>query len=416
MVRKIALAFLLSGMVSGVSGAGEEYMPLYGGPGYGEVRPGAGAPATARQSREPLRVNKVTLKLPSLGGKSESRLLLVDAHENGLDGSLNFSSARPAALTMQDPIPGMVAPEVLAMEKVNFGEPEAARSARSDRDAPDLSEFKLPDLPPLPELREFPEFSAPFADELTPEIPASQAGDTVGKVQFAAPFEKTIDQFTASQPQHGESGSAFIEPRPEAAAVSRIALPPAEVPEEYAAFYQEMSREQPSEARETLVESVRPDPDTTSSKPLRPNGIWTEPVTAGSLRPPSALKPVTDYSEAKPAAEILQPSAMEPVMASGAFYPVQPAAAVQDTVVWQPAGDTAAAWREPEPPAVRQSVPPEAIRARPSQDNVEKNIETRDRIGPAARSRTSPRMRAKNLTPMKELRNVLGPIYQQSDR
>lgn len=125
------LAVLAVGL--GSAPGGEEFMPLFGDDGYRTLT--SNDPAPERRERPQLHRNMVTLQLPSLGGKAEGRPLIVDAQKSGLDGSLNFDTVRPAAPVQPAnefaDIPGLVVPEVLAMEKYNLSPPEPVRTARS---------------------------------------------------------------------------------------------------------------------------------------------------------------------------------------------------------------------------------------------------------------------------------------------
>lgn len=308
----LTLAFAVSSMAAAV----EEYMPMHPG-AVSETAGVRAAPlrrlssaesqATHRMQRAPLHRNMVTLQLPSLG-TTEARPRMVDAHKSGIDGSLDFSPARPASPAAVDDgpdIPGLIVPEILAMDQYAFTAPEAKRAGQSSYPTP-----------------------APAGIAVPPSF-----GDDTNDLVVSPP--------------------ASFENRPS----------PMPEPEAHLRRRDSLDRKGRSDVAFSRIEIPAP-------APLPPA---SSPATYAALPPP-------------PPAE-----AQVPMAASSLRPPPQPVQSLR-----------------PPPAAVHE---PEAIAW--SQNRAGANAVALDPAPEQRTRRASPRARAKGeMTPVKELKNVLEPIYR----
>lgn len=335
-----ALAFLAS-----PSAAGEEYMPMHPG-ARSETGPAVIASPLQRASSadggkavQPLQRNVVRLTLPSLGPRPEARPRLVQA---GPDGTLDFSSARPISPEELSPdqtgIPGLVPPELLAVDQYNLHDPEPSRRFAESPNSADE-----PGAPPpaSPAGKAGEEFSS-----MPAEAPAltDLAGDLVG------PYQSSLRRLDSLE--RGGGSAAF----------SRIELPPAApaVPD-----------------TQSMLVALPP--------PLAPDAV-PERLDPRSSRPPLAPKPAAAGHKSlrpPPADDAAAPSAPERREAANRFVKIE---------------------MGPEslrPPAEPLFVPFESAGPPGPELFAAPDFPPPDRSG---------------ITPVRELRNVLGPVYRHAGR
>ena len=141
MHRTLLAALFLTAFGFAAAPAGEDIMPMMGGDYHSEIleprmvgptrraTSADSAPTGAPVAPPKLHRNMVTLKLPSLGVKGESRLRLVDIEEQGQDGSISFVPAESPMRLGEAEIPGLVVPEILAIDKYRLHDPDPVRPA-----------------------------------------------------------------------------------------------------------------------------------------------------------------------------------------------------------------------------------------------------------------------------------------------
>ncbi|MCC8190657.1 MAG: hypothetical protein LIP77_08490, partial [Planctomycetes bacterium] len=105
--------------------AGEDIMAMHPG-SVNEIGMGMTVAPRRRVTSEdpppppaPLQKNMVRLQLPAPPQPAERRLRIVDASRNSHDGSLNFEYQDAPVGVGSMEIPGLVSPEMLAMDKFN---------------------------------------------------------------------------------------------------------------------------------------------------------------------------------------------------------------------------------------------------------------------------------------------------------
>ncbi len=330
LVISAALAFLAPPLP-----AGEEYLPMHPG-ARSEIGPGVVAGPLQRASsaespgrpERPLHKNMVRLTLPSLGPRPEAKPRLVQV---GVDGSLDFSAA--ALPTDETGIPGLVPPELLAVDQYNFADPEPARRPWASSPAPDEPE-------------PYPAGPAPAAG---PEPGfAALAEDLVGPKRSAL---RRLDSLERDNP-----GVAFarIELPPAAAAAADsqsmlVSLPPPLPSETSPAYFDPRSARAPAQ---TARRPLRPPPVEEVPAPFVPEQRG-EPADWQPFEPAETVEPVASAEPLRPPAE--------------PFFPPE---------------------SQPGPPRPELFAAPEVS-------------------APAARP---------GLTPVRELKNVLGPIYRNAGR
>lgn len=109
----------------------EEIMPMHPGAAFNEVGIGVAvapirratsedAPAASLSQNQQLHRNKVTLKIPAPAAQGERRLRMVEAKVSSVDGTLDFDFKNAPLIGQNVEIPGLIAPEYLAMDKFNL--------------------------------------------------------------------------------------------------------------------------------------------------------------------------------------------------------------------------------------------------------------------------------------------------------
>lgn len=365
------MAVLAAGMASSLP-AGEELMPLHPG-AYTEVGSGASVGSTRRVTsesgrpeppRQPLRRNMVTLKLPSLGAKGESRLRLVEARD-AADGSLEFDMEKSTAIPdySRSEIPGLVAPELLALDQYTLLEPEPERPHPAEP-------VKFPE-PPKAVARAVTKPAAAIEPVVATE-PAAMAGPAVEESGEALRKE-IVPRSDAAFPRKAPAASAKRAAKPK---------PPARPPRTEVNLPPPLLRTSPalsiSQSPTSLTPSSLTPPPASGANTLRPPET-AAPSPFGDLRPPES-------SPSAPMAPVLAPPPRSLEVSAG---PPAPALVEPEPDVWY--GDLPAAGPAPR---VRDPFQPPK---KPLRDEWGPLPEPYDDTG---------------LTPMRELRNVLSPIYR----
>lgn len=269
MTRLVLLGLALLGGTA--ARAGEELMPMRGN-AYSEVSSAAvgairkatslDAPGDRRGQAVPqTQRNMVRVTLPSLGAKSEAPPRLIEMDSHNLDGSLNFSLVRPAPNLSDSGIPGLVMPEILAIDKYRLADPEPA-------------------LPPMA----FPE----------PEMPHAGAGDAAARERALARLAPLRDM---PPPSRAPDFPPLPPARPIAGAV--VQAPPFRAEESHSPLRVDLS---PSPSRPDA-----PFPDVAEQAPLVFREADIDDFSAvAPLRPPSSLRPPAEKRGGR------RPSAAEP--------------------------------------------------------------------------------------------------------
>lgn len=338
MLKNGLRACLVMAALFATANAGEEYMPMHPGPARARaVSETAGVsagplrrhsstdtPIERRTQRAPLHKNAVTLQLPSLGAgasQTESRPVMVNAYSNASDGTLNFSSVGPDSLEIRSDIPGLVVPEVLAMDKYNFASPEPVSAGRGTyTPAPALqpldfgydAPFDVGDIfgdhAPVPAVAEIPVISSGSA--------APAAGERA-RVDIGRP-EAPAREYRDYQAQNHREEREYR--RPSGRAYARIEIPavaahPAESdPQDYVTLPPPLARNEPvprQMAAAAATHSLRPQQTAVSGSLRPPPSFGTEPSVRGEPEPaavavhaaPQSFLPESGLAEA-PAPEV----------------------------------------------------------------------------------------------------------------
>ena len=290
--------------------AGEDVMPMHPGRGYNEVGIGVAVapirratsedpPPASRQPDRPLHHNKVTLKLPAPQNQGERRLRIVDV--NNVDGVLDFDLEGAPLLDNNMDIPGLVSPEMLAMDKFNQMEPEPMWRPEPEANAGETRDD------PFAALAEA-EARALESDSAT-RIPALAALEPLEALKPLEPLESlgapeigpslfpdTDEQIAARRIVIGPDSTveASLKPAPR---IEPPALPEAAFrPGESLAFIPVEQPLAPSPEVEIAEAAVEP------AESLKP-----PTAQSGSLRPPSDMTAFRPSVEPPPAQRIEQP-------------------------------------------------------------------------------------------------------------
>ena len=289
--------------------AGEEHMPMHPGGAYREVGIGAvaapirratseDAPPPSRRPERPLHTNKVTLKLPANHFQGESRLRIVDVNDDNPDGILDFDLEGAPLLDNNLDIPGLVSPEVLAMDKYN----------RMEADGP-----RRPESSPKPFLND----TAPQQQIAVPPLEETPRASltAIGPSSFPDPDSQPPSQRIVIKPGLTHDDATLPQPMEAAASgIPAVTVKPGPI----------LSSRQEMRDIEEMERSLKPPSDSPQS--LRP------PENMASLRPAETTAAPSAAMPPVPSANEYHTMDQRP-MAAAIFPPREQAPARNETIM-----------------------------------------------------------------------------------
>lgn len=285
MAKQLFVLLATLAVAAGSAMAVEEIMPMHPGAPYNEVGLGiAVAPirratsedAPARRPRpEQLHRNKVTLKIPAPAVPNERRLRMVEARVNSTDGSIDFDLDNAPLLSRSAEIPGMVEPEYLAMDKFNLADsqpPEWPEEPAGRRETPLRERLDFNQAEAATPARAH--AAAPPRTEAKAKAKATVTYPDTGTTKKAAGFtQPSIPDLPSPAPTAmatGDRGGPKFPDLPEAAPGKPAATPATS------------SLRPPSEFSVGNRSSVAP-PETTPSRSLKPPSMGMDYADTGTL-------------------------------------------------------------------------------------------------------------------------------------
>lgn len=316
-MRRARLALVGMALLGhGAVWAGEELMPMRGN-AYSEVSSAKTVGAVRKTTSLDADANRknpagpqtqrnmVRVTLPSLGAKSESPPRLIEMDGHNLDGSLNFSLVRPAPVVSDSGIPGLVMPEILALDKYRladpepvvpsfvFPEPEIPSAKNVDAAARERALAGLVPLQDMPRPSHSPSFppmnQMPRAPRTAPAEPPPQALPSV-QVPPVMEIPNAAD-LVRSAPPARPVARATIQPSPSLAAESN---PPLRI---------DLSARAPEPPGPSSHEMTAP-------AFIAPEAGASGVSAVSSLRPPPAMMPAAEKQSRRHAPATVEPPAV----------------------------------------------------------------------------------------------------------